>query len=100
MDTSIAQHPIITMTPVTSSQIHSIGHHPESDTLAVRFPPNRKGVSSVYHYAHFNSETFAAFEKAESKGSFFGKHIKPCADQYPYVNVTSLYDEAAKGKQD
>lgn len=91
MDTNITAKPIIAMDSVESSQVAAIGHHPETNTLAIKFPPNRKGVSSVYHYANFTIEQFEAFKQAESKGSHFGKFIKRCPDQFPYENVTELY---------
>jgi len=83
--------PTITMTPVESSQIHSIGHDAETNTLAVRFK-NSKGVpSSLYHYDNFTAEDFAAFSGAESVGSHFYKHIKPAAEKYPFRKI----DESA-----
>lgn len=97
MDTNITQRPIITMDSVESSQIAAIGHDAETNTLAIQFPPNRRGISSVYHYANFTAEQFAAFQAAESKGSHFGKFIKPNAQQFPYENVTALY---AAGESD
>lgn len=94
MDTSITERQTIAMDAVESSQIAAIGHDPESNTLAIKFPPNRAGKSSVYHYANFTVDQFQEFKNAESKGSFFGKRIKKAADQFPYVNVTTLYEDA------
>ncbi|MBC2768587.1 KTSC domain-containing protein [Pusillimonas minor] len=91
MDTNITAKPIIAMDSVESSQVAAIGHDPETNTLAIRFPENRKGVSSVYHYANFTAEQFDAFKNAESKGSHFGKFIKRNVEQFPYENVTALY---------
>ena len=39
-----------------------------------------------------SAEDFAAFEKAESKGSYFGKVFKPAADRFPFNRV----DESKK----
>ncbi|HWK69990.1 MAG TPA: KTSC domain-containing protein [Burkholderiaceae bacterium] len=91
MDNNITPRPIIAMDSVESSQIAAIGHHPETETLAIKFPPNRADKSSVYHYANFTAEQFAAFQAAESKGSHFVKFIKRSPDLFPYENVTELY---------
>lgn len=79
----------ITMDSVESSQIHSIGHDPATNTLAIRFK-SRGGPGSLYHYSNFTADDFAAFRDAESKGAHFGKHIKPFPDKYPFVKVESV----------
>lgn len=79
--------PDIALAPVASSQIDAIGHDPETNTLAIRFPANRFGEKLVYHYQNFTAEDFAAFQAAPSKGSYFGRHIKGDADRYPYRKV-------------
>lgn len=82
--------PVIALTPVRSSQLHSIGHDAATDTLAIRFL-SRGGPGSLYHYANFTADDFEAFCAAESKGSYFKRQIKPAAEKYPYTKV----DEAA-----
>lgn len=82
--------PVIPLQAVTSSQIAAIGHDPETKTLAVRFyrgygRDQRPG--SLYHYANVDAETFTAFRDADSKGRFFGTHIKPQADKFPFTKV-------------
>ena len=87
--------PPITMTPVQSSQIHSIGHDPETGTMQVRFLAGRgeqRGPGALYQYTGVSAEDFAAFDKAESKGSYFGKVFKPAADRFPFNRV----DESKK----
>jgi hypothetical protein len=79
----------ITMDSVESSQIHSIGHDPATNTLAIRFL-SRGGPGSLYHYSNLTTDEFAAFRSAESKGAHFGKHIKPFKDKYPFVKVESV----------
>lgn len=80
----------ITLTPVESSQIAAIGHHPETNTLAIQFSPRRDGTpGSVYHYENFTAEDFAAFKGADSIGSHFGKHIKPNATKHPYTKESA-----------
>lgn len=78
----------ITMDSVESSQIHSIGYDPETNTLAIRFK-SRGGPGSLYHYSNFTVDDFTAFSNAESKGAHFGKYIKPFSDRYPYVKIES-----------
>ena len=84
-------HAQIAMTPVESSQIHSIGHDAETNTLAIRFKNSRGQPGSLYHYDNVTAEDFAAFQGAESIGSHFYKHIKPAAEKYPFRKI----DESA-----
>lgn len=77
---------LITMQPVESSQIHAIGHAPETNTLAIQFK-GKNGPTSVHHYDNVDAEQFAAFRSAESVGSHFYKHIKPFAEKFPYRKV-------------
>jgi hypothetical protein len=74
----------IALTPVESSQIHSIGHDAATNTLAIRFKNYRGEATSVYHYDNFTAEDFAAFRDAESIGKHFAQHIKPATEKYPY----------------
>ncbi|KGD52022.1 KTSC domain protein [Burkholderia pseudomallei] len=80
--------PHIPLQEVESSQIHAIGHDPATNTLAIRFKSRVTGAPrSLYHYANFTAEDFAAFRDAESIGSHFGKHIKPYDKKHPYTKV-------------
>lgn len=80
--------PQITMHPVDSSQIDSIGHDADSNTLAIRFK-SKAGAGSLYHYANFPADEFAKFKGAESIGSHFGKFIKPETSKYPFTKIDS-----------
>lgn len=62
---------IPTMTPVVSSQIESVGHDPETNTLHVRF---KRG--GHYSYADVTEEKYENFLAAPSLGKFLGSHIK------------------------
>lgn len=61
-------------TPVTSSNIKSIGYEPSTGTLEVEFK-----ASTVYHYHLVPPEVHAALVVANSVGRYFNEHIK---DQY------------------
>lgn len=81
-------------TEVTSSQIAAIGYDPETRTLGIQFPPNRKQVAaglprSEYRYANVGPKMYAEFMAAESIGSYFGKNIKSHPELYPYTKVES-----------
>lgn len=75
----------IAMTPVESSQIHSLGHDPATNTLAIRFK-GKNGPGSLYHYPNFTADQFAAFQKAPSKGRHFGQYIKGHKD-HPHSKI-------------
>lgn len=77
----------ITMQAVESSQIHSIGHDPATNTLAIRFRNSKGDPSSLYHYENFTAEDFEAFRTAKSIGSHFGKNIKTFDTKYPFKRI-------------
>lgn len=80
----------IALVDVDSSQIHSIGHDPETNTLAICFTKGyreNRGPGSVYHYANVDAEAFAALRDAESIGKHFGQHIKPFPEKFPYTRM-------------
>lgn len=71
----------IPMTPVVSNQIAAIGYDDATSTLAVTFT---RGPGHIYHYPNVSRETYDAFMAAESKGAFFGEHIKNLPfDKFP-----------------
>ncbi|KRG47379.1 hypothetical protein ARC20_03360 [Stenotrophomonas panacihumi] len=77
----------IQMQDVESSQIHSIGHDPETNTLAVRFwrgYGENKKPAALYEYDNFTADDFELFKNAESLGRHFKEHIRHDVDKYPY----------------
>lgn len=76
----------IALTPVSSSQLHAIGHDAASNTLAIQFK-SKGGPGSVYHYANFTSEDFTAFKESKSIGAHFGQHIKNATEKHPFTKV-------------
>ena len=85
--------PSINMRPVTSSQIHSIGHCPNTNTLAIRFKAKNGGPAALYHYKNVQAEDFAAFSESESVGSHFYKNIKPDAERFPFTRINETTDD-------
>lgn len=66
-------------TPVTSSNIKSIGHDPATNTLEVEF-----NTGGIYQYGGVSAEKHQALVGAESIGKHFGQHIKSA---YPVTKV-------------
>lgn len=66
-------------TPVSSSNVASVGYDEETQTLEVEF---RNG--SVYQYAGFSEGAYKAFMSASSKGRYLHKRIK---GKYAYRKV-------------
>jgi len=85
----ISEVPQITLepVPVASSQVHSFGHDPETNTLAIRFPGFDGAPGSLYHYANFNAQQFAEFAAAPSIGTFFIRQIKANEALFPYTKI-------------
>jgi hypothetical protein len=89
MNQEIAQRPVITVEAVTSSQIAAIGHHPETNTLAIQFPDKKDGSKgSLYHYENVTAEQYAEFKNAESLGSHFIRKIKKFPDLFPHTRIS------------
>lgn len=86
----------IPLSPVQSSQIHSLGHDEATNTLAIRFKNRTTGEpTSLYHYRNVSVEKYLALRTAESIGSHFGKHIKPYVIEFPYTRIESAPGTAA-----
>jgi len=85
----------ITLTPVESSQIAAVGYDTATRTLAIQFK-SKKGVGNVYHYDNVPADVHQAFVAAESKGRFFGAHIKGNADfAYRKIEPEQKAEDAA-----
>lgn len=84
------------MKPVESSQIHSIGHDPDTSTLHVRFK-GKNGPGSLYTYSGVSPDLHAELIGAENIGQFFGANIKSAKDdednlKYPFTKVVEKKD--------
>ncbi len=81
----------IQMTPVTSSQVHSIGYDPETLTLHVRFHDrtNKKTDAVIrgatYAYAAIEPELHEALINAESIGGHFHTHVRNGGYDYKQI---------------
>lgn len=64
----------MTREPVKSGLISSIGHNPETNTLAVEFKSG-----AVYHYGPVTSEQYEALKNAESVGKHFNANMRGLA---------------------
>ena len=78
---------IIPLMPCESSQIHSHGHDAATNTLALRFKNKGGPGQFVYYYSNYTADDYAAFLAAESKGKYFGAHIKDKTDKYPFTKI-------------
>ncbi len=71
MSTELSDLPVSVWEPVTSSQIEAVKYIPSMLVLFVRFPGG-----AVYRYDQVEPSVYSGFMASESKGSYFGKHIK------------------------
>jgi len=58
-------------TPVSSSNLRSIGYDSEISILEIEF-----NNGAVYHYHGVSQDVFNSLMYADSKGSYFRAHIK------------------------
>lgn len=82
----------IPLHPVKSSQLKAVGYDAQRNILAAQF---LHGAQAVYHYPNVTPELHAAFAAADSKGEFFGKHIKQLPfEKYPSEVLQELPAQA------
>lgn len=65
-------NPAITRQPVESSSLSSIGYRADRCVLEIEFVNG-----SVYRYEAVDTEVYARFAAADSKGRFFNAEIRP-----------------------
>lgn len=68
----------MTHTPVTSSQLVSVGYDAATETLEIKFKNGH-----VYQYQNVPAKMHAELMAAESIGSYFIKHIKGLPQAFP-----------------
>jgi hypothetical protein len=73
------------MTPVESSNIHSLGHDPINLTMIVQF---RNG--KAYSYQNVPEDLYNQILKADSVGSAFHKLIKSQPDKHPFCQLSTV----------
>lgn len=71
----------MTRTPVSSSNLASIGYDSSSQTLEVEFLK-----SGVYQYSGVSQSTYSGLMAASSHGEYFDANIKKGG--YPYKKVS------------
>lgn len=70
------------MTECQSSNIHSHGHDPETNTLAVCFRRGT-GPGNTYHYSGVSADMYAQLQAATSVGEWFHKSIRGNSERHP-----------------
>lgn len=78
---------MIEMQKVESSQLDSVGHDPESNTLQIRFKGRGDAQGSLYRYRNVSANDFVELVSAESVDKHFKEHIKSAPEQYPFEKV-------------
>lgn len=94
--------PAIAMQEVESSQIHSIGHDPETKTLAIRFlgkkqSDDTRAPGALYHYPDVTAEQHTDFMAAPSKGTWFGTHIRH-NPKHPHTKIEPVVADTGAEK--
>lgn len=65
--------------PVSSSNLYSVGHEPETSTLEIEFRGRR-----IYQYSNVPAQVYDELMGAGSHGQYFHRHIR---DVYPYRKI-------------
>lgn len=74
----------MTLHPVTSQTIHSIGYDPATKRMQVSFHAYDKRKSArLYEFEQVTPEQHAAFMAAQSKGKHFGEHFRGKVMEHP-----------------
>ena len=67
---------------VSSSNLHSVGYNPTTETLEIKFHK-----SGVYQYFNVPNSIYDKLMSASSKGTFFDNHIK---ERFRYRKTSNL----------
>ena len=67
------------MTPVSSSNVDSVGYDESTQTLQIKFLNG-----TVYQYLNVPQMLFDSLFQAPSMGSYFNRYIR---NQYPYERI-------------
>lgn len=79
----------MTRTPVSSSQIVSMGHDALTNVLEIEFKGHGGKPGSVYQYQNVPEHIYKLLIGSESVGKYFGRVIKPHPDMYPFKKITN-----------
>lgn len=83
---------------VESSQIDTVAYDLATSRLEIAFK-----TGSVYVYDNVTAEMVSDFITAESVGKWFGQHIKPHVDKFPFTKIRgpfSAEEKAMRADQD
>jgi len=70
-----------------SSQIAAIGYEAATKTLYIQFHPGKTSSEGpIYSYANVPQKLYDEFMAAESKGKWFGQHVKG-KPEYPHTLI-------------
>ena len=75
----------IALTFCKSTQIAAYSYEAATNTLSLQL--KKDGASYPYHYSNVTPEMFAEFEKAESKGRFFGQRLRNEDEAHPFTKM-------------
>ena len=62
---------------VTSTNLASIGYHPATQIMEVRFKGNEEKPGNTYRYYNVPVPKYKALLRAKSKGKYLNRKIKP-----------------------
>jgi hypothetical protein len=74
------KHGKVTLHPVKSSNIHSLGYDPDRRELHVKFLSGHEG-----HYSNADHNTFIVIMAAPSKGKALHRLVQAHPDRYPWI---------------
>lgn len=86
----------IPLQPVASSNVHSRGYDPATQTLAILFKDKAGNPTGLFHYSNVTPELNEQLSTAESFGSALRSLIVKDKDAYPFTKIDSeVQDEVA-----
>lgn len=86
----------IPLTPVAgSSNVHSRGYDPGTQTLAIQYKDKAGEPTTLYHYQNVSPDDVDKLIHADSFGKALRSLIVSQPDTYPFTQITDEEQEAA-----